>query len=106
MGVGRLIQALSPSSSSNDHANEGGIRFEVEVEKREGTRLGIAVSGQNNDRSLLVKTVNEYGLANLNVFLSALIASTLVTILVSIYTGSKPSDPENQTAEAIVLTEW
>ena len=53
----------------------------------------------------IYKPVNEYGLANLNVFLSALIASTLVTILVSIYTGSKPSDPEIQTPEAIVFTE-
>ncbi|DAC25162.1 MAG TPA: hypothetical protein HA345_00435 [Candidatus Thalassarchaeaceae archaeon] len=38
----------------------------------------------------IYKPVNEYGLANLNVFLSALIASGIVTILVSIATASEP----------------
>ena len=72
--------------------------------------LGVIIYGTYTENFMkgveyIYKPVNEYGLANLNVFLSALIASTLVTILVSIYTGSKPSDPEIQTPEAIVFTE-
>ena len=72
--------------------------------------LGVIIYGTYTENFMkgveyIYKPVNEYELANLNVFLSALIASTLVTILVSIYTGSKPSDPEIQTPEAIVFTE-
>ena len=72
--------------------------------------LGVIIYGALTENLMkgieyIYKPVNDYGLANLNVFLSALVVSAVVTILVSIITGSKPSDPGVETPEQIILTE-